>query len=333
MIRYFFICLFFFSSSAFSSSRLGTGGKATSYNDHFDMLSTQQRAQLAQKYAAERCVNKTGMQVSCGFRSEWTNGDKSFNWDPYMNTIPQGTKVEVDIKCDEAQGKFYVNVQVPVKTCNRRTGRCQITNKYFANPYDGDGDNRVLRDQPTRWLASPGLYPDNRSDAPGGFPRRTEGGSAVVTEYHVVSKNQSWAGAQMLYALWIRGGYAVHGSNSVDGYPGSGGCLRLKQLDAFALYNLARRVGPNNMNYNWYGYGRTNPRTGKPYCAGPPGHREQILMARNQITQEQRAESLRILDEGLQRQMKAEGRREVASTIEESDPQRSVNSVPKKKNK
>ena len=54
--------------------------------------------------------------------------------------------------------------------------------------------------------------------------------------------------APMPYAVFFRGGYAIHGTNAVRnlGRPASHGCIRLAPGNAAKLYTLVRQHGPSS---------------------------------------------------------------------------------------
>jgi hypothetical protein len=300
------------------------------YHAHFNNLTEEDRAELMNRYRAERCVNRTGLMVSCGFRTEWRNGDPTYDWDPFMNQVPRGSQVFVDMTCNPDDGKFYMNVVVQSEVCTAARGarserNCTTQNRYFQNPYSATAANQpVLTTQPTRWLASPGLYPDARTRM--GEGQWVRNPQAAVTEYHRVSPNQEWEGAQMIYSIWTgtgsRGGEAIHGGVT-DGYPQSRGCVRLEQINAFALYNLTRRVGTDNMRFRFNGYG-PNRADGQPACSGPPGHRERVRSEWASVTREDRMRSLAELDRAFREQMAREGRVIVERNFEGEAPASTV---------
>ena len=55
--------------------------------------------------------------------------------------------------------------------------------------------------------------------------------------------------APMPYAIFFRGNYAIHGTNQISrlGRPASAGCVRLHPDHAAVLFNLAKKLGPQNL--------------------------------------------------------------------------------------
>lgn len=94
------------------------------------------------------------------------------------------------------------------------------------------------------WLTSPGKS--------GSKTPLFQGKSAYNrTKLHIVSSRKSYAGAKMPYAVWIKGGYASHGTNAISqlGRRASHGCLRLRTENAKILYDLAGKCGLSNVRY------------------------------------------------------------------------------------
>ena len=238
------------------------------YSSRLDALTTEDRRILAQKHLDRLCTTKHGETQSCGYRDEWANeGDPNFTWDNYMNKIPRNTKFDIEVKCDKDSGLFYTNISTFHCTSND-TGGKNCRKVYFSNPYK---TNRLWSTTPQNWLTSPGIYNDTktmRTDLPEKIVHGKSGIKLVAQENHIVSSAKIYEGTRMPNVIWLKGGYAFHGSNNVDGRPWSQGCLRLSQYDAFALYQLARRVGPRRFNITWGGYGEPTPPDGRPRCAG-----------------------------------------------------------------
>ena len=239
------------------------------YSSRLDALTIEDQRILAQKHLDRLCTTKHGITQSCGYRDEWANGgDPNFTWDDYMNKIPRNTKFDIEVKCDKESGLFYTNISTFLCTPNE-TGGKNCRKVYFSNPYK---TNRLWSSTPQNWLTSPGIYNDTgtmKTDLPSQIVHGKSGIKLVAQENHIVSSAKIYEGARMPNVIWLKGGYAFHGSNNVDGRPWSQGCLRLSQYDAFAMYQLARRVGPRNFNITWGGYGDpTPPPDGRPRCAG-----------------------------------------------------------------
>jgi len=305
--------IFFLSQNEtiYAAARSGDaqGARPINYRKHFDNLNEVDRGALFAKYKNERCVNKTGLVVSCGIEDQWQNGDPDFNWDPLMNQIPRGSTASVEIQCNPSDGKFYMSVKVKSKVCSKRQAtNCKIRESYFQDPYTRAGG--PLSDKPVSWLVSPGVYPDAETQM--GRGRTFSSSYPTLTEYHVVSPRQEWEGAQMINAVWTgtgtSGGEALHASNQVDGYPHSRGCVRLSGGDAFAFYNLVRRIGTKNVSYNFSGYGPKRPSDGRPVCSGPPGHRERKLQEWASTSAAENKKSLALLDREFRAQIARTGR-------------------------
>ncbi len=66
-----------------------------------------------------------------------------------------------------------------------------------------------------------------------------------MTKMHYSRKYHN---AAMPYSVFFRGGYAIHGTNSVKnlGKKASHGCIRLKTANAKKLYALIKKVGKSN---------------------------------------------------------------------------------------
>ena len=61
-------------------------------------------------------------------------------------------------------------------------------------------------------------------------------------------KSRKYNNAPMPYAIFFRGGYAVHGTDQISrlGRPASHGCVRLHPGNAAKLFSLVRREGFKN---------------------------------------------------------------------------------------
>jgi len=61
-------------------------------------------------------------------------------------------------------------------------------------------------------------------------------------------RSRKYNNAPMPYAIFFRGGYAVHGTNEISrlGRPASHGCVRLDPKHAATLYSLVEREGFKN---------------------------------------------------------------------------------------
>ncbi|MCP4317066.1 MAG: L,D-transpeptidase [Hyphomicrobiales bacterium] len=66
-----------------------------------------------------------------------------------------------------------------------------------------------------------------------------------LSKYH---RSRKYNNAPMPYAIFFRGGYAVHGTDQISrlGRPASHGCIRLHPGNAATLFSLVRRVGFKN---------------------------------------------------------------------------------------
>lgn len=74
----------------------------------------------------------------------------------------------------------------------------------------------------------------------------TPRGSYAPKRLHAAYFSKKYAGAPMPYAVFFRGGYAVHGTYEGGklGAPASHGCIRLAVGHAKQLYNLIKQTGP-----------------------------------------------------------------------------------------
>ena len=66
-----------------------------------------------------------------------------------------------------------------------------------------------------------------------------------LSKYH---RSRKYNNAPMPYAIFFRGGYAVHGTDQISrlGRPASHGCVRLHPGNAAKLFSLVRREGFKN---------------------------------------------------------------------------------------
>ncbi len=62
-------------------------------------------------------------------------------------------------------------------------------------------------------------------------------------------RSRKYNNAPMPYAVFFRGGYAVHGTNQVSrlGRPASHGCIRLHTANAATFYSMVERNGRSNI--------------------------------------------------------------------------------------
>ena len=62
-------------------------------------------------------------------------------------------------------------------------------------------------------------------------------------------RSSLYKNAPMPYAIFFRGNYAIHGTNQISrlGRPASAGCVRLHPDHAAVLFNLAKKLGPQNL--------------------------------------------------------------------------------------
>ena len=74
---------------------------------------------------------------------------------------------------------------------------------------------------------------------------RTPTGSYRVGRMHKEYYSRKYDNAPMPYAMFFRGGYAIHGTNAVSrlGRPASHGCIRLHTANAAKLFSMVRRQG------------------------------------------------------------------------------------------
>ena len=74
---------------------------------------------------------------------------------------------------------------------------------------------------------------------------RTPTGTYRVGRMHKRYFSRKYDGAPMPYAMFFRGGYAIHGTNAIKrlGRPASHGCVRLHPANAATLFSLVKRHG------------------------------------------------------------------------------------------
>ncbi|MAY61309.1 MAG: hypothetical protein CML29_03785 [Rhizobiales bacterium] len=62
-------------------------------------------------------------------------------------------------------------------------------------------------------------------------------------------RSRKYNNAPMPYAVFFRGGYAVHGTNQVSrlGRPASHGCIRLETANAAKFFSMVERNGHSNI--------------------------------------------------------------------------------------
>lgn len=261
-----------------------------------DSLTPADRARYYQYLSSKKhCTTMQGtVDKTCGTIDDIHSGDDTFKDPYYLKNIPKPTSVRVLTRCDESEGKFYTTVYYKDKNG---------VFKNFKNPL-GIASNQVKRTangtNVERWLTSPGIYnyvPEihQEGDHPVGRWRTSippvNNGEGYITQWHKVSKNKAWEGADMPWTVWVNGDIAYHGSDprnkkqkaegepnpNVTGYPESHGCFRLETGNAMALFNLMRRAGTGAVSFHWGGYGAINPSTGQPYCAGKYGPDGKLL--------------------------------------------------------
>lgn len=77
-----------------------------------------------------------------------------------------------------------------------------------------------------------------------GFP--TPRGTYRPQRLHVSYFSKKYYNSPMPYAIFFRGGYAIHGTNAISrlGGPASHGCVRLSVGNARTLFELVRASGP-----------------------------------------------------------------------------------------
>jgi lipoprotein-anchoring transpeptidase ErfK/SrfK len=88
------------------------------------------------------------------------------------------------------------------------------------------------------------LHVWNVSTARQGFV--TPRGVYAPKRMHVRYFSKKYYNSPMPYAIFFRGGYAVHGTNAINklGAPASHGCIRLATGNAARLFSLVRQYGP-----------------------------------------------------------------------------------------
>ncbi len=91
--------------------------------------------------------------------------------------------------------------------------------------------------------SSSGSYDWPISSARSGF--YTPGGSFAPTHLELMHYSHKYHMSPMPYAIFFRGGYAIHGtySKSSLGHPASHGCVRLSPGHAAALYSMVKAEG------------------------------------------------------------------------------------------
>ncbi len=196
---------------------------------------------------AAHCTRRTGKEdETCGI-IDARRGDPHFRPETLPKNsaehqyakIPRNSKITVSTACEQ-DGKFYTRVNYTDENGHERP---------FINPFNSQ----------QKCITSPGLYqspkyPHYQTQLPRSF-----NASGHLTEWHIVSENKSYAGAQMAWSLWLNdSGYAYHAEADgfpATGYPESAGCFRMSDACARGLFFLARRVGTDSINFNFNGYG------------------------------------------------------------------------------
>lgn len=76
----------------------------------------------------------------------------------------------------------------------------------------------------------------------------TPTGTYRPTRMHKRYFSRKYDNAPMPYSIFFRGGYAIHGTNSIKalGRPASHGCIRLHPSNAAKLFSLVNSVGRGN---------------------------------------------------------------------------------------
>ena len=76
----------------------------------------------------------------------------------------------------------------------------------------------------------------------------TPTGSWRPTRIHKMWHSRKYDMSPMPYSVFFKGGYAVHGTNSISrlGTPASHGCIRLHPSDARTFYNIVKVNGMRN---------------------------------------------------------------------------------------
>ncbi|WP_224007824.1 L,D-transpeptidase [Aureimonas sp. SA4125] len=77
---------------------------------------------------------------------------------------------------------------------------------------------------------------------------RTPVGRYRPTRMHRMWYSQKYNQSPMPHSIFFRGGYAIHGTQSISrlGRPASHGCIRLHPANAAKLYSMVKEVGPRN---------------------------------------------------------------------------------------
>ncbi len=76
----------------------------------------------------------------------------------------------------------------------------------------------------------------------------TPTGAWRPTRIHEMWHSRKYDMSPMPYSVFFKGGYAVHGTNSISrlGTPASHGCIRLHPTDARTFYNMVKANGMRN---------------------------------------------------------------------------------------
>ncbi|MEO1397575.1 MAG: L,D-transpeptidase [Pseudomonadota bacterium] len=87
------------------------------------------------------------------------------------------------------------------------------------------------------------IYSWKVSSGRGGY--RTPTGSYRVGRMHKRYFSRKYNGAPMPYAMFFKGGYAIHGTNAISrlGRTASHGCIRLHPSNAAKLFSMVRKSG------------------------------------------------------------------------------------------
>ncbi|MEM1040164.1 MAG: L,D-transpeptidase [Pseudomonadota bacterium] len=87
------------------------------------------------------------------------------------------------------------------------------------------------------------LYTWKVSSGRGGY--RTPTGTYRVGRMHKRYFSRKYNGAPMPYAMFFKGGYAIHGTNAISrlGRTASHGCVRLHPSNAAKLFSMVRKSG------------------------------------------------------------------------------------------
>ena len=94
-----------------------------------------------------------------------------------------------------------------------------------------------------------GILTDSWDVSTGRSGYRTPTGTYRPQRMYKEYYSRKYDNAPMPYAIFFRGGYAVHGTGSIRalGRPASHGCIRLHPNNAAALYGMVQRVGKKNV--------------------------------------------------------------------------------------